>query len=145
MTHVQNGHYLCPSDDPQNVLFRGRLYGTNDHTPSHYIGLLRQWISQGSRTIVVNSIRLTLDKSCTIYINSFSDPECSTAVSTSSNVIGIIATPTGGAGPGLSGRVDLWITIGGGVVGMVSAVLCCTIVLVCCLVCCWKRSKERER
>lgn len=107
---------MCTTANPQEVIFRARLYGTNDHTPSYFVQLLKNWVAQGAQTIVVNSISLNIDPLCNIEINSFSEPECLT----------LVTTPTT--------NNEKWLIYL--IIGVVSGVLlaCVCIIIIVCLV-----------
>ena len=117
---------MCTTANPQEVIFRARLYGTNDHVPSYFVQLLKNWVAQGVQTIVVNSIRLTIDPLCNIEINSFSEPECLT----------LVTTPTTNNGKGL-----IYLIIG--TVSGVLLVCVCNVIIVCLVH--QKTKKKRKR
>lgn len=117
---------MCTTANPQEVIFRARLYGTNDHIPSYFVQLLKDWVAQGAQTIVVNSIRLNIDPLCNIEINSFSESECLT----------VVPTPSTNNGK--------WVTYL--IIGIVSGVLlaCVCIIIIACLVHQMTRNKRKR-
>lgn len=75
-SNIRDGEFVCV-DDPKQVVFRARIYGTLEVLdPSMLVEDLQLWIDEGDKSLVVGSIRLNVDQKCPVAIKSFSDPEC---------------------------------------------------------------------
>ena len=61
------------------MTFRARLHGTAQVTSSQLLAYLEIFVSQRDSTIAVQGLRLDVDRSCSVVINSFGDPQCSAA------------------------------------------------------------------
>ena len=72
--------FQCSSNQPSQVVFRSKLYGTADTTASEVTTHINQWIS-GDVSIVILGLILDIDPTCPVQISSFSDPECLIATS----------------------------------------------------------------
>ena len=66
---------MCIENNPSDVLFRGRIYGTTENEPSSLLESLEEWANDDSSSLVVASIRLSIYNTC-VRINSSLDPEC---------------------------------------------------------------------
>ena len=73
--HIQEGQFLCMDTEPNEVLFRARVYRTQEHSSQALVRSLQEWRA-GAQTVVVASTRLQVDTFCQTKINSFSDPNC---------------------------------------------------------------------
>ena len=84
--HIANAGFRCFSDDADEVTFRAEL-----SAPVPYVSLptllsaLTQWVESGT-VIAVDGIFLTLDSTCSVEIQSLSEPECA-ASSVAGNVV----------------------------------------------------------
>ena len=74
---ITEGAFQCFEDSDQQVTFRARLRGTVQATSSQLLAYLVTK-TDSSTTIAVQGVRLDVDSSCPIAINSFSDPQCIT-------------------------------------------------------------------
>ena len=69
--------FQCFENSEQQVTFRARLHGTAQVTSSQLLAYLEIFVSRTDSTIAVQGLRLDVDRSCSIVINSFGDPQCS--------------------------------------------------------------------
>ena len=87
---ITEGAFQCFDDsEQQQVTFRARLHGTAQVTSSQLLAYLESFASRADSTIAVQGLRLDVDRSCPIVINSFGDPQCS-AATTAENTAAII-------------------------------------------------------
>ena len=75
--HITDGAFQCFESSDQQVTFRARLHGTAQVTSSQLVAYLEIFVSRTDSTIAVQGLRLDVDRSCSIVINSFGDPQCS--------------------------------------------------------------------
>ena len=61
------------------MTFRATLHGTAQVTSSQLIAYLEIFVSRRDSTIAVQRLRLDMDRSCSVAISSFGDPQCATA------------------------------------------------------------------
>ena len=85
---ITEGAFQCFEDSDQQVIFRARLRGTAQVTSSQLLVYLETFVAKtdSSTTIAVQGIRLDIDSSCPVAINSFSDPQCITVSPTPTTV-----------------------------------------------------------
>ena len=74
--HITGDAFQCFANSEQQVTFRARLHGTAQATSSQLLTNLETWVAQVDSTIAVQGVRLDVDNSCPLAINSFGDPEC---------------------------------------------------------------------
>lgn len=75
--HISEGELSCP-DELSDVIFRATITGTPDASSGKLIGFIKRLVSGGPGSIVVQGIRLSIDPNCTVEIESFADPLCTT-------------------------------------------------------------------
>ena len=68
--------FQCFDESPTAVTFRGELSAALTANSTQLISYIEQWIAT-SPTIVVQRSRLSVDSTCDVAIDDFSDPECS--------------------------------------------------------------------
>ena len=76
---ITEGAFQCFEGSEQQVTLRARLHGTAQVTSSQLLAYLEVFVSQTEFTIAVQGLRLDVDRSCPVVINSFGDPQCSAA------------------------------------------------------------------
>ena len=79
---ITEGAFQCFENSEQQVTFRARLHGTAQVTSSQLLVYLETFAAQTDSTIAVQGLRLNVDRSCPIVINSFGDPQCTTETTT---------------------------------------------------------------
>ena len=86
---ITEGAFQCFEDSDQQVTFRARLRGTVQVTSSQLLAYLETFVTKtdSSTTIAVQGVRLDVDSSCPVAINSFSDPQCITVSPTPTTVV----------------------------------------------------------
>ena len=80
MSHIEDTSFQCFPGSDNAVTYRARLQGTPTYTHSQLIDLIAQWIVEDG-LVRVQQVLISVDKSCQVGINSFSDPECSSVAS----------------------------------------------------------------
>ena len=73
---ITEGAFQCFENSDQQVTFRARLCGTAQTNTSLLLAHLETFVSQTDSTIAVQGVRLDVDSSCSVVINSFGDPQC---------------------------------------------------------------------
>ena len=68
--------FQCFENSDQQVTFRARLCGTAQTNTSLLLEHLENFVTQTDSTIAVQGVRLDVDSSCSVVINSFGDPQC---------------------------------------------------------------------
>ena len=86
---ITESAFQCFENSDQQVTFRARLHGTAQVTSSQLLTYLETFVSQTDSTIAVQGLRLDVDRSCPVVINSFGDPQC-TSTTTADNTAAII-------------------------------------------------------
>ena len=92
--YITESAFQCFPNSEQQVTFRARLHGTAQVTSSQLITYLEAFVSRTDSTIAVQGLRLDVDSSCFIAINTFGDPQCTTTTAsdnTAAIVAGVIA------------------------------------------------------
>ena len=79
---ITEGAFQCFENSDQQVTFRARLHGTAQVTSSQLLVYLETFAAQTDSTIAVQGLRLNVDRSCSVVINSFGDPQCTTETTT---------------------------------------------------------------
>ena len=85
---ISDDAFQCFSADA--VTYRGTLYGTEQASSLQLAGFIEQWIA-GEQVIPVQGVFLTVDSSCSVIIDSFTEEECTKRISESSNILAIAA------------------------------------------------------
>ena len=73
---ITEGAFQCFENLDQQVTFRARLSGTAQTNTSLLLAHLENFVFQTDSTIAVEGVRLDVDSSCSVVINSFGDPQC---------------------------------------------------------------------
>ena len=81
---ITEGAFQCFENSEQQVTFRARLHGTSEVTSSQLVAYLETYFAEVDSTIAIQGVRLDVDKSCPLVINSFSDLQCTTATTSDS-------------------------------------------------------------
>ena len=81
---ITDGAFQCFESSEQQVTLRARLHGTAQVTSSQLVAYLDIFVSQADSTIAVQGLRLDVNRSCSVVINSFGDPQCTTATTSDS-------------------------------------------------------------
>lgn len=110
---TEGGFQRCLLDD--YVTFRANIYGVGAVSTFQLISFIKDWIKD-EKTIVIQSLRLTLDSVCPVAIDSVSDPDCTASLGTSRSSDG--------------GGSDNTVAIIGGVVVAVVVVVAIAVVVV---------------
>ena len=85
--HISEQGFQCFPSSPQAVTYRARLRGTSDATVEDLLQYLEDWIQEGA-TISVKLQRVSVDSTCDVGINSFTESEC--GVGSGSDITGAI-------------------------------------------------------
>ena len=146
---VQNINQLCQcglsaeriteSASEQQVTFWARLHGSGQASSSQLIAHLQPFVAQADSTIAVQGLRLGVDGSCSIVINSFGDPQCTTA---SPSVT--IPMTTSDSMATMTPQSDNTAAIIGGVVAVVIAVTLAATVAIIAIVAFVTKSRKRQ-
>ena len=89
--NITESAFQCFANSEQQVTFRARLHGTAQVTSSQLIAYLGTFVFRTDSTIAVQGLRLDVDSSCSIAINTFGDPQCSTTTTASDSTAAIIS------------------------------------------------------
>ena len=120
--YITESAFQCFPNSEQQVTFRARLHGTARVTSSQLIGYLEAFVSRTDSTIAVQGLRLDVDSSCSIAINTFGDPQCTTTTTTSESIATEAALP------------DNTAAIVGGVVAVIVIVVVTVIITIAIVV-----------
>lgn len=74
--YITAAQLSCDPQEVTHVIYRARLSSTPDVNSDNLANVLQQWISGGSASIVVDLVQLNLYPTCTVVIESYSDPVC---------------------------------------------------------------------
>ncbi len=74
--YITSGEFQCLSQ-PEEVTYRARLSGTASASSSDIIDAIKEWVTSGQASLVVQGVRRSLDSTCQpITVESFDDREC---------------------------------------------------------------------
>jgi len=73
--YIAGGELSC-GNEASDVIFRARLFATQDASNIMLISILEQWVTSATASIVIQGIRLELDPACTVEIQSFTETIC---------------------------------------------------------------------
>ena len=124
---ITEGAFQCFENSDQQVTFRARLCGTAQTNTSLLLAHLETFVTQTDSTIAVQGVRLDVDSSCSIVINSFGDPQCTITTTTDSTTT-------------MAAQSDNTATIVGGVVA-VMIVVAVTVIVIAAMVTRSRRAK----
>ena len=111
---ITAGAFQCFQSSEQQVTVRARLHGTFQVTSLQLLAYLEMFVARTGSTIAVQGLRLDVDSSCPVVINSFGDPQCSGATTFDSTT--------------MAGQSDTVAIIGGVVVVIV--VVAVTVIII---------------
>ena len=117
VTYITSAELSCP-EEPEEVIFRARIYSTPDASNTVLISSLQQWIASGP-SIFIQLNRLDLDAECDVEIQAFSDPICPKATSPPPQVTTVDSAQEGKEG--ISIGIIVGAAVGG--VGVIIAVI----------------------
>ena len=89
---ITEGAFQCSENSELQVTFRARLCGIAQTNMSLLLAHLETFVTQTDSTIAVQGVRLDVDSSCSVAINSFGDPQC-TLTTTSDSTTTVTAQP----------------------------------------------------
>ena len=81
--------FQCFPSSPQAVTYRARLHGTGDATVPDLLQYIEDWIQEGA-TISVQFQRYSVDTTCDVGVNSFTESECKVDSASGSDNTGTI-------------------------------------------------------
>ena len=136
---ITESAFQCFENSVQQVTFRARLRGTGQASSSQLIAHLQTFVAQPDSTIAVQGLRLDVDGSCSIVINSFRDPQCTTA---SPSVITPMTTSDSMAT--MTPQSDNTAAIIGGVVAVVIAMTLAATLAIIAIVAFVTKSRKRQ-
>ena len=116
---ITEGAFQCFENSEQQVTFRARLCGTAQTNTSLLLAYLEAFVAQTDSTIAVQGVRLNVDSSCSVMINSFGDPQCTMTTASDSTT--------------MAGQSDNSAAIIGGVVTVI-VVVAVTIIIIAFLI-----------
>ena len=136
---ITESAFQCFENSEQQVTFRARLRGTGQASSSQLIAHLQTFVAQADSTIAVQGVRLDVDGSCSIVINSFGDPQCTTASPS-------VTTPmtTSDSTATMTPQSDNTAAIIGGVVTVVIVVTLAVTVAIIAIVAFVTKSRKRQ-
>ena len=132
---ITEGAFQCFENSEQQVTFRARLCGTAQTNTSLLLAYLETFVTQTDSTIAVQGVRLDVDSSCSVIINSFGDPQCTLTATTDSTAANpSVTTPTTASdSTTVAGQSDNTVAIIGGVVAVI-VVVAVTIIIITLIV-----------
>ena len=77
------GGFQCFSDSIDSVTYRASIEGDASTSTEELLRHIETWINSNSADIVVQSVILRADSSCTVQISSLSEADCSLEASSS--------------------------------------------------------------
>ena len=129
---ITEGAFQCFENTNQQVTFRARLCGIAQTNTSLLLAYLETFVAQTDSTIAVQGVRLDVDSSCSVIINSFGDPQCTLTDSTAANPSVTTPTTTSDSAT-VAGQSDNTVAIIGGVVAVI-VVVAVTIIMIALIV-----------
>lgn len=74
--YITSAQLSCDPQETKHVIFRARLSRTPDVSNTQFVAILQEWVTSGSASVTLEHIRLDLDASCNVIINSLNDQIC---------------------------------------------------------------------
>ena len=102
--------FQCFDESPTTVTFRGELGAALTANSTQLVSYIEQWIAT-SPTIVVQRSRLSVDSTCDVAIDDFSDPECSDVSSPADDESGDVGAIAGGVLGGIFALVIIAVVL----------------------------------
>ena len=112
---ITEGAFQCFENSERQVTFRARLCGTAQTNTSLLLAYLETFVAQTDSTIAVQGVRLDVDSSCSVIINSFGDLQCTMTTASDSTTV--------------AGQSDNSAAIIGGVVAVIVVVAVTVIII----------------
>ena len=122
---ITEGAFQCFENSERQVTFRARLCGTAQTNTSLLLTYLEIFVTQTDSTIAMQGVRLNVESSCSVMINSFGDPQCTMTTASDSTTV--------------AGQSDNTAAIIGGVVAVI--IVAMTIIIITFLITWSRRAK----
>ena len=84
---ITESAFQCFENSERQVTFRARLCGIAQTNTSLLLAYLEIFVAQTDSTIAVQGVRLDVDSSCSVIINSFGDPQCTMTTASDSTTV----------------------------------------------------------
>ena len=136
--------FQCFENSEQQVTFRARLCGTAQTNTSLLLAHLETFVSQTDSTIAVQGVRLDVDSSCSVVINSFGDPQCTITTTTDSTAVSpSVTTPmtTSDSTTTMAAQSDTAAIVGGAVAVIVVVAVTIIIIAIAAMITRSRRAK----
>ena len=73
--YIADGRLVCDPNEPEKVIFQGRIISTSERNSTDFLPMLRLW-KVNEPTIVVQGVQLTVESRCSVELANLGDTEC---------------------------------------------------------------------
>ena len=130
IANIKDDEFSCRGGLTKQIIYRARIVGTDTYSAPGLVSLMQSWVGSGMASIMVQSSRLHLDPTCDASLDTLKAPDCKVVFfvepTDPTQKPSILSPVTGQSG---SGGASVG-TIGGIVVGGVTAVLLGILIIV---------------
>ena len=73
--YIADGRLVCDPNEPENVIFQGRIISTSERNSTDFLPMLGSWVLNEA-TIVVQGVQLKVESRCSVELANLGDTEC---------------------------------------------------------------------
>ena len=73
--YIGDGRLVCDPNEPEKVIFQGRIISTPERNSTGFLPMLRSWVLN-EPTIVVQGVQLKVESRCSVELANLGDTEC---------------------------------------------------------------------
>ena len=73
--YIADGRLVCDPNEPENVIFQGRIISTPERNSTDFLPMLGSWVLN-EPTIVVQGVQLKVESRCSVELANLGDTEC---------------------------------------------------------------------
>ena len=73
--YIADGRLVCDPNEPEKVIFQGRIISTPDRNSTDFLPMLGSWVLNEA-TIVVQGVQLKVESRCLVELVNLGDTEC---------------------------------------------------------------------
>ena len=86
--YITAAQLSCDQQVPDDVIFRAILSSTMDVSNTDFISILQEWVMSETAAVAVGGLRLNIDATCKVPLQSFNDRICPSSASKESTTSG---------------------------------------------------------
>ena len=73
--YIADGRFVCNPNEPEKVIFQGRIISTSERNSTDFLPMLRLW-KVNEPTIVVQGVQMTVVSRCSVELANLGEIKC---------------------------------------------------------------------